>query len=122
MNFTSLGAESRNPQGSQRNRQLEHQVEKINEAVQQLLTHAEEGAEQRKLLWKIDMSLRQLRNLPQPASPPPASRGTTPQRNVGGRRESTKSTVGSGQDGNNRRLSASKLPAVPSNPDVNAGD
>mmetsp|Transcript_146752 Transcript_146752/g.365968 ORF Transcript_146752/g.365968 Transcript_146752/m.365968 type:complete len:1169 (-) Transcript_146752:49-3555(-) len=42
-------------------KKLKGQLEEISGHVQQLVSHAEETAEQRKLLWKIDNGIRQLR-------------------------------------------------------------
>jgi len=63
-------------------KQMAHQLDRIGEQVQQLLAHAEESAETRRLLWKIDLNIRQTRTSVQkieehglrPASGPP-SRG-----------------------------------------------
>jgi len=47
--------------GAASKKQMGHQLDRISEQVQQLLSLAEESAESRKLLWKIDLSLRQTR-------------------------------------------------------------
>jgi len=43
-------------------RRLERQVESLAEQVSTLLAHAEETSEMRRMLWKIDLQLRQLRS------------------------------------------------------------
>merc|ERR1719210_38681 len=44
------------------NKRLAEQVNTLSEQVSQLLAHAEESVDNRKLLWKIDLSVRQLRS------------------------------------------------------------
>lgn len=47
------------PAGATRN--LEHKLDALGEQVQNLLVQADEAAEGRKMLWKIDMGIRQIR-------------------------------------------------------------
>mmetsp|Transcript_85335 Transcript_85335/g.241984 ORF Transcript_85335/g.241984 Transcript_85335/m.241984 type:complete len:254 (+) Transcript_85335:277-1038(+) len=42
-------------------KKISQQIEALGEQVGQLLAHAEESADNRKLLWKVDLGLRQLR-------------------------------------------------------------
>merc|ERR1712129_49992 len=50
---------------------MEQKLDKILEQVQHVLTHQEEAAETRRLLWKIDLSLRQMRTWGAVTSPLP---------------------------------------------------
>jgi len=56
---------------------VERQLEQLSEQVQQLLAHAEESAEMRRLLWKIDLNFRQMRNGQGPPQEPPSKPSTS---------------------------------------------
>eukprot|EP00419_Tripos_fusus_P064457 CAMPEP_0172914584 /NCGR_PEP_ID=MMETSP1075-20121228/192685_1 /TAXON_ID=2916 /ORGANISM="Ceratium fusus, Strain PA161109" /LENGTH=509 /DNA_ID=CAMNT_0013773525 /DNA_START=37 /DNA_END=1562 /DNA_ORIENTATION=+ len=52
-------------------RHMEQKLDKIVDQVQQVITHQEEAAETRRLIWRIDLSLRQMRTSGAVASPFP---------------------------------------------------
>jgi len=96
-------------------KKLRGQLEEIGGQVQQLVNHAEETAEQRKLLWKIDLGIRQMR---QHGSSSPARMATAASSRKG---SAGGSDLSSSRQGSKQKLLAARRASNDSSASTKAG-